>query len=171
MTESGIIKLKPIELIEVSAVGSFSETIGHTWKKLFEWLDGRQLHESPGLGYGLAYDRPQHNFSSQHIYSAAVRAPTSLHKDDENFVKRKKFDGGLYIFRRHRTPYQTIPSVIGAVRNEWVLQDDLMVDSSRPVVSFYFNDPRTTKAGNQYVDICLPIRRRGPASVRMTKNS
>jgi len=157
MNQARVIYLKPSELAAVTLRGAYKDTVAHAWDQLFSWLEHGAHHEKPGRGYGLAYDDPRQVPADVCRYSAGVHVPKNWQMGDFAFVSRQTFAGGAYLFYRNRGYYSEMGSIISALRDFWVPKNGLCFDPSRPVATFYHDDPRFTRPEERVADLCIPV--------------
>lgn len=157
MKQARVIYLEPTELAAVTACGAYQHTVADAWNQLFTWLAHGGHHEKPGRGYGLAYDDPRRVAAEQCRYCAGVRVPRSWQRGDSAFVTRQRFAGGPYLFYRNRGYYSEMGSIISVLRDFWVPKSGLCFDPSRPIATFYHDDPHSTRPEERVADLCIPV--------------
>ncbi len=152
-----VIFLKPCELAVISTVGPFRDSENEAWAAMFNWLDKGGHHEPNGLGMGFSYHNAADSSADLSRYSAGVKLPSSWSQSDWENLRRSHFNGGAYIVRRNVATYDHMASVISDIEQQWIPKVGLYFDRTRPVVSLYRHDPRTTNPEDRFADVCLPV--------------
>lgn len=152
-----VIFLKPCKLAVVSAVGPYRISERDAWQELFEWLDSGNHHEPNGLGFGLSYDMSVGQSDNICKYIAGVRVPKTWKESDCENMRLHAFAGGPYLMRTNVATYQQMAGVLSEIEEQWTPKSGVYFDQTRPVVSLYRHDPRTTPFAQQQADVCLPL--------------
>lgn len=154
---SRVLFFPTVHVAAVRSLGPYPQSSRSAWDRIFKWLDQRRQPYLPTVGYGLAYDNPQTSPAATLKYDACVPAPPEWLDSDKAFVERSTVQGGIFAVRRHTGPYDNIGTIISEVRDVWVPKSGLEIDHTRPVVSIFHDDPRTTPPEQQTAQVCLPV--------------
>jgi len=156
-SQTTIVYLKPCKLAVVRADGPYRVSEKNAWTELFEWLDSGQHHEPNGMGFGLSYCNATPDGESTAKYIAGVRIPKSWNERDWDSMQVHDFGGGAYMVRENIASYDHMANVITDIEDQWDSRASLYWDVTRPVLSIYRHDPRSTPYEQQQADVCLPI--------------
>ena len=154
---TGFVYLRPLTVAAVRAQGPYAVSAAAAWKDMFDWLHRSGFIRQIGTGYGLLLDDPRAVSSAACRYDACVTLLDEFrHLVPENFSIRR-LPGGAYARRRHTGGVVGLSHTISQLRNEWMPSQGLVVDSRRPVIEIYLDNPEDVAIEKQRIDICMPV--------------
>jgi AraC family transcriptional regulator len=154
---SVLVYLRPTRLIYVRETGPYAVTIPKAWERLLSWLSSNGLYAPIGRGYGLAHDNPLEAGATNCRYDACVELMPELEDRALRDLGVTTLAGGAYACRRLFGSYDKMRSVVANVHSEFVELPGLTLDSNRPVVSIYVDNPDRHAENELRADICVPI--------------
>lgn len=154
---SVLVYLRPTRLIYVRETGPYAVTIPRAWERLLSWLSNNGLYAPIGRGYGLAHDNPLNGNAANCRYDACVEVMPELEDRALRDLGVTTLAGGAYACRRLFGSYDKMRSTVANVHSEFVALPGLALDSNRPVVSVYVDNPKRHSENELRADICVPI--------------
>jgi AraC family transcriptional regulator len=147
----------------VRAQGPYSASAAAAWKDMFDWLHRTGCIRDVGTGYGLLLDDPRAVSAAACRYDACVGLPEEFrHLVPENFSIRR-LPGGAYARRRHTGGVIGLSCAISQLRHDWMPSQGLAVDTRRPVIEIYLDNPELVAPEKQRIDVCMPVTAIGTA--------
>lgn len=154
---TGFVYLRPVTVAAVRAQGPYSVSAAEAWKEMFAWLHRTGCIREVGTGYGLLLDDPRAMSASACRYDACVALPEEYrHLVPETFSIRR-LPGGAYARRRHTGGVVGLAHTISELRNDWMPSQGLVVDTRRPVIEIYLDNPEHVAVEKQRIDVCMPV--------------
>jgi len=152
-----LVYLRPLKLAYVRAVGPYAQSSVEAWSRLFSWLSDNGLHTFPGCGYGLVLDNHLMTDGATCRYDACIELNAAIESRAEGVLQSRKLPAGAYIRERHVGCYDALRERTLAVRERAVQKGELPVDTRRPLVQIFLDDPRREQADNLRSDLCIPV--------------
>jgi DNA gyrase inhibitor GyrI len=70
----------------------------------------------------------------------------------------RRLPGGAYARQRHVGGIVGLSHTISKLRNEWTPGQNVVIDSRRPVIEIYLDNPDLVPLERQRVDVCMPVK-------------
>lgn len=154
---NNFVYLRPLNVATVRATGPYAKSAAKAWDEMFAWLNDTGLIRSVGTGYGLLLDDPRKTAPAQCRYQASVELVEEARRlIPDNFLIRR-LPGGAYARRRHTGGAVGLAHTISQLRNAWVPSQGVVVDSRRPVIEIYLDNPNSVPLDKQRIDVCMPV--------------
>jgi AraC family transcriptional regulator len=149
--------LRPIHVVAVRARGPYASSAKAAWQQMFTWLSEAGFSGQSSTGYGLLLDDPRKVTAEKRRYEACIE----LIEDARSLVPEsffiRRLPGGAYARHRHVGGVAGLPSAISSIRDDWVPGEGIVMDSRRPVIEIYLDDPERVPAERQRIDLCVPV--------------
>jgi AraC family transcriptional regulator len=162
---TGFVYLRPISIVGVRKKGPYELSWRPAWQQMFAWLDDSGMRREIGCGYGILRDNPKEVEAESCRYDACVE----LLPGYENMVPAgftvSRLPVGAYA-RRRQVGISGLHGAIEALRDAWVPTNSLSIDTKRPFLTIYLDDPEKVTPDKMRVDVCLPVTATGSAGAR-----
>ncbi len=155
---SGFVYLRPLTVASSRGKGPYAQSSMAAWGRMFEWLNHSGMIRSTGCGYGLLLDDPRSTAPDQLRYDACVELIAGFTERLPADIGTRRLPGGAYARVRHTTGSNGLGVAISRLRDEWVPSQGLIMDSRRPIIEIYLDDPSLVGLEQLRVDICLPVK-------------
>jgi AraC family transcriptional regulator len=153
---TGFVYLRPLNVAACRVAGPYSESSGAAWGKVFAWLNSSGLIRQIGTGYGLLLDDPRETPPEKCRYEACVELLDEARGVVPADFNVRRLPGGAYARQRHVGGTVGLSKTISKLRNEWV-PHGVIVDTRRPVIEIYLDNPDRVPTERQRVDVCMPV--------------
>ena len=154
---TGIVYLRPLNVAACRKVGPYAESSAAAWSKVFAWLNGTGMIRQIGTGYGLLLDDPRQTPPEKCRYEACVELLDEARGVVPPEFNVRRLPGGAYARQRHLGGTVGLAQTISKLRSEWVPQYGVIVDTRRPVIEIYLDNPDLVPVERQRVDVCMPV--------------
>lgn len=154
---SSLVYLRPINLAYVRVTGRYDESIPHAWERMFDWLESHGLNNPHGRGYGLARDNPDIVGAGNCRYDACIAITPDLEHRAMRDLGATIMPGGSFARMRRIGGYCEFHRTVAGILQTFEPGGGLKVDSKRPIVTIYLDDPRRTDPHDQRVELCVPV--------------
>lgn len=155
---NAFVYLRPLNVTFIRVQGPYATAAAEAWERVFHWLDKSGTRRAAGCGYGLMLDDPRTTPAGKCRYDACIEMLDDYHDIISRDFGFRRLPGGAYARRRHVGPANGgITGVVSSLREEWAPQNGLLIDTKRPVIEIYLDDPAKIAAEKRRVDICLPV--------------
>jgi AraC family transcriptional regulator len=141
----------------VRAKGPYSKSAAVAWGEMFQWLHASGLIRQIGTGYGLLLDDPRSVPSASCRYEACVELVEEARSLLPETFAVRRLPGGAYARQRHVGGVIGLSHTISDLRNEWAPSQGVIVDTRRPVIEIYLDNPELVPLERQRVDVCMPV--------------
>ncbi len=155
---SGFVYLRPLTVASYRVKGPYAQSSMEAWGRMFDWLRASGMIRSTGCGYGLLLDDPRSTAPEMLRYDACVELIAGFTERLPGDIGTRRLPGGAYARVRHTTGSNGLGAAISRLRDEWVPSQGLSVDSRRPIIEIYLDDPNVVGLEQRRVDICLPVK-------------
>ena len=152
-----LVYFRPMRLVHLRAMGPYETARTAAWKRMFEWLNSRGLHKMPGCGYGLLLDDPKITPRDECRYDACVDLMSVGEVGLDGGVMIRRLPPGAFARTRHAGSYMKMNDTVRNLRETWLPQNGLLVDTRRPFVEVYLDDPRGRPDEKQRSECCIPV--------------
>lgn len=149
--------LRPLRVIYARAVGAYPTSSMRAWQRMLAWLDETGRRSTLVCGYGLARDAPHLVGPDKCRYDACVEMPMTLTTPLPSDFGIQMLPGGAYKRERHVGSYTTIREALHRIRDDLPPGNGLAVDTRRPVVAIYLDDPINCPEERLRSDLCVPV--------------
>lgn len=156
-TKAGIVYIRPRELIFVRATGPYETSARRAWEGMFALIDSNRWSSGDTCGYGLTLDDPRITAPEKCRYDACIALSTLEGRTIPAHVQTRWLPGGAYARRRHNGSYKLMGQHIHTLRDEWIPNNGLSVDPTRPFLEIYLDDVRVVKESELRAECCLPV--------------
>lgn len=154
---TGFVYLRPLNVAAVRAKGPYSNSAAAAWGEMFSWLNDSGLIRQIGTGYGLLLDDPRSVSPANCRYEACVELVEEARRLLPETFAIRRLPGGAYARQRHVGGLVGLSHTISNLRNEWMPGQGVIVDTRRPVIEIYLDNPDLVPLEKQRVDICMPV--------------
>lgn len=154
---TGIVYLRPAPVLFVRVRGLLPAASQQAWETLLGWADSKGVRAEITRAYGMVRDHAGVLANAEARYDACIEAPADLIEDESAGVGMQMLPGGAYIRHRHTEGRERIAAAMDKLCNEWAPGRNMSVDTGRPMLEVYLNDPLKATAGKVRMDLCLPI--------------
>jgi DNA gyrase inhibitor GyrI len=155
--EIGYVYIRPVGAIYVRSYGPYKTSAARAWDTMLSWLDRNGLRNRISCGYGIINDPPGTTLPHLRRYDACVEATGDLDDELEEGMGWRTVPGGAYVVHRHVGRHRTIGAGFSYMHRKWVPGRGLKVDSRRPYLEIYLNDPAVTPTRDLLTDLCVPV--------------
>lgn len=137
--------------------GAYASSAQKAWTQVFDWLDQNQIRQQVSVGYGLLRDDPKIASIDQCRYDACIEIPEGFETKIPEMFSVQKLPGGAFARTRHKGLTSELSKTITNLRDDWIPASGLWVDSTRPMLEIYHDDPMKIKDGERKIDVCIPV--------------
>ena len=155
---TGFVYLRPLNVAVVRAKGPYSQSASEAWENMFSWLHSSGLIRDVGTGYGLLLDDPRIVSPANCRYEACVELVEEARRLLPMTFSIRRLPGGAYARERHVGGAVGLSHTISKLRNEWTPGQNVVIDSRRPVIEIYLDNPDLVPLEKQRVDVCMPVK-------------
>lgn len=153
----GIVYLRPVRVIYLRKAGCYSDSARKAWTELLGLLDSHGVRQQFTVGYGVLNDDPEAAEEASRRYDAcvplAIAGTTSL----ADTLPSQMLVGGVYLRLNHNGDIAAIKPLLSRLRTEEVARRGLVIDSKRPCLEIYANDPGPLDEASVRVDLAVPV--------------
>lgn len=153
----GFVYLRPLHVVAVKAQGPYSDSAAQAWSEMFDWLSQFGLLRQIGTGYGLMFDDPRTVAPENCRYQACVELIQEARGVVPDTFTVRRLPGGAYARQRHIGGVVGLANAISKLRNERMPDEGIVIDSRRPVIIIYLDNPEMVPLAMQRVDVCMPV--------------
>jgi len=150
--------LRPCAVLQYRAIGPYDRSVKEAWETLLGWLDMRDLRKYNARAFGIIHDCSRMTDAEALRYDACVELVPGLSPDPEFGITRKMTPGGAYALGQIRGCHSQIGAAFRYMSSQWAEAEKLRVDSTRPLMEMYLNDPARTPKEEWLTQLCVPIR-------------
>ncbi len=150
--------LRPTPVLYFRSVGPYDRSVKDAWGTMLSWLDAHDLRKFGPRAFGIVHDRARSTDAAALRYDACVELVPGLRADPELGIIRKVTPGGAYAQGFLTGCYGQISDGFRYMCSQWAEAEQLRVDSSRPLMEIYLNDPAKTPKSEWLTQLCVPIR-------------
>ena len=150
--------LRPKPVLHYRALGPYDQSVKEAWDTLFGWLDARDLRKFGPRAYGVIHDSSRSTDAAALRYDACVEIVPGLSAAPELGIVRRVTPSGAYAQGVLKGCYGQISDGFRTMCAQWAAAENLRVDSSRPLMEIYLNDPAKTPREEWLTQLCVPIR-------------
>lgn len=154
---TGFVYLRPLNVAAVRAKGPYAQSAAKAWGEMFDWLKHSGLIRQIGTGYGLLLDDPRAVAPANCRYEACVELVEEARRGLPESFSVRRLPGGAYARQRHTGGIVGLSHTISTMRNEWVPGQGVVIDSRRPVIEIYLDNPDVVAIEKQRIDVCMPV--------------
>lgn len=155
---AGFVYLRPLHVAAVRAKGPYSKSAPAAWEDMFSWLNSSGLMRDVGTGYGLLLDDPRIVAPANCRYEACVELVDEARRLLPVTFSIRRLPGGAYARQRHVGGVVGLSHTISDLRNQWTPGQSVVIDSRRPVIEIYLDNPDVVPLEKQRVDVCMPVK-------------
>ncbi len=157
----GLVYMRPCQVAFVRSRGPYKASTEQAWATMDEWIDRHALKSSISCGFGLALDNPGAVNGQELRYDACVKLPEGYESLKTDGLPFQKLPGGAFARVRHVGDYANLRESVALVRDQWLPQQgNLMLDSGRPFLFVYLDDPVKKETSKLRSDVCVPVKTR-----------
>jgi AraC family transcriptional regulator len=150
--------LRPTPVLQYRALGPYDRSVKEAWATLLRWLEVRDLRKLGPRAYGVIHDCSRSTEPTELRYDACVELVPGLSADPEFGIVRKVTPGGAYAQGYLKGCYGQISDGFRYMCSQWAEAEQLRIDTSRPFMEIYLNDPAKTPRDEWLTQLCVPIR-------------
>ena len=155
---TGFVYLRPLNVAAVRAKGPYSQSAAAAWGEMFAWLNRSGLIRQVGTGYGLLLDDPRIIAPANCRYEACVELVEEARRLLPAEFSVRRLPGGAYARQRHVGGVVGLSHTISNLRSEWKPGQGVVIDSRRPVIEIYIDNPDLVPLEKQRIDVCMPVK-------------
>jgi len=162
----GVVYMKPRKVAYVRRTGPYSASSAAAWQDLTNWIEEAGIRPLISCGYGLSHDAPGKVAHGSCRYDACVEIPDGFSHLSTFGLAHQTLPGGAFARLRHVGRYDQLRPSILSVRDAWLpSQPHLCLDTRRPLMVVYMDDPVRRERDALRCDVCVPVRTYHDASV------
>jgi len=150
--------LRPTPVLQYRAVGPYDRSVKEAWGTLLQWLEARDLRKLGPRAFGVIHDSSRSTDPTALRYDACVELVPGLSADPEFGIVRKVTPGGAYAQGCLKGCYGQISDAFRFMCSQWAKAEKLRIDTTRPFMEIYLNDPAKTPQDEWLTQLCVPIR-------------
>lgn len=154
---TGIVYLRPAPVLFVRARGTLFAASLQAWSTLLGWAEDKGARRGITRAYGLVRDHAGMSGEIEGRYDACIAAATDLDEDPAAGIGLQMLPGGAYARHRHTEGSDHVAPKFQWLCQEWTPGRNLTVDSGRPMLEVYLNDPLEPGPGRMRIDLCVPV--------------
>lgn len=154
---TGFVYLRPLNVASYRMKGPYAESSSAAWREVFAWLNQTGLIRQIGTGYGLLLDDPRQTAPEKCRYEACVELVDEARGTVPEMFNIRRLPGGAFARMRHIGGTVGLSHTISKLRSDWVPQHGVIVDTRRPVIEIYLDNPERVPQERQRVDVCMPV--------------
>ena len=155
--QSGLLYLRPSRLVYVRVTGDYATSIPAAWTKMLAWIERNGISSPIGRGFGLARDNPSLVPANQCRYDACIESEAHFEDRALRELGLLTLPGGPYLRRREKGDYDNLVARFAGLHASYEPPTGLRLDSNRPLVTVYLDDPRRFSPGELRADVCVPV--------------
>lgn len=153
--EPEIVNLDPMKLLTVRSFGSYqSESIGQSWKSLFEFASANSLLNPQTKLYGIAHSNPDITENHRQEYSACINIQTEIKPQGRFGIM--EMPEGKYARFTFKGPKEQFPEVYNYIFKDWLLLGEYELRDAE-VFDQYLNSPMDTSPDQLATTIHIPL--------------
>ncbi|MBN9261904.1 MAG: GyrI-like domain-containing protein [Hyphomicrobium sp.] len=150
--------LRPTPVLHYRAIGPYERSVKEAWGAILGWLDARDLRKFGPRAFGVIHDHARSTDPMALRYDACVELVPGLSAAPECGIVRKVTPGGAYAQGCLQGGYEQISDGFRYMCSQWAEAENLRIDTSRPLMEIYLNDPAKTPRDEWLTQLCVPIR-------------
>ena len=155
--QRGFVYFRPVQIGYVRVFGAYKTSVPAAWRQLDAWFTAREMDIGRVTRYGLAHDNPRTVEADKLRYDACVEVPLDLAGEINDELRVAKLPGGAFARKRYVGPYEGISEAFTALRDQWSDARDVVLDTRRPLLTIYLNNPRVLAPKDLKADLCIPV--------------
>ncbi|WP_135612501.1 GyrI-like domain-containing protein [Methanococcoides sp. AM1] len=158
INEPGIAEIEGRTVAYVSFVGNYVgnvEVFAELFGKLGNWAGQKQLMGQDTLFMSAYYDDPGVTPPEELKLDACMTIDDDVEVEGE--VKKQKLPGGKYVVMRAELTGAEEYGPAWEKIVEWLMQNNLEIDMSRPSYEIYLNNPEDHPEKHHILDICMAV--------------
>lgn len=155
--KNGLVYLRPARLAYVRVNGAYEHSIPLAWQKMLAWADKNGIKPQGERGYGLAHDDPNQVAAEKCRYDACIQLPVEFEDRASRDLGLIMLPAGAYTRLRKTGGYGKLRSEMAGFYASPCLSADIQLDTRRPIVTIYLDDPRRHSERELRADICVPV--------------
>lgn len=152
-----LVYLRPARLAFVRVTGPYDQSIPQAWEKMLTWIEKNGFKPQGERGYGLAHDNPMLVDPAQCRFDACVQLSAEFQDRAERELGMKTLPGGPYTRIRKSGGYGRLRQAMTTLYSEPTIPEGLHLDTRRPIVTIYLDDPRRFSPRELRADVCVPV--------------
>ncbi|MFN3746199.1 MAG: GyrI-like domain-containing protein [Hyphomicrobiaceae bacterium] len=149
---------RPMPVLHYRAVGPYEQAVKDAWGALLGWLDSQDMRKFSQRAFGIIHDWSPLAETATLRYDACVELVPGLSAAPELGITRRVTPSGAYAQGVLKGSYGQIRERFSYMCSQWASAENLRVDTSRPFMAVYLNDPATTPREERLTKLCVPIR-------------
>jgi len=150
--------LRPTPVLHYRAMGPYDQSVKEAWGTLLGWLDAHDLRKLGPRAFGVIHDCSRSTDAAALRYDACVELVPGLRAEPDLGIVRRVTPGGAYAQGFLEGCYGQISEGFRYMCSQWAEAEKLRIDTSRPFMEIYLNDPATTPKAEWLTQLCVPIR-------------
>jgi AraC family transcriptional regulator len=155
--QRGFVYFRPVQIGYVRVFGAYKTSVPEAWRQLDGWFRAREVDIGRVTRYGLAHDNPRVVEPEKLRYDACVEVPPDLAGEINDELRVTKLPGGAFARKRYVGPYEGIGDALSTLREHWSHASDVVLDTRRPLLTVYLNNPRVHAPKDLKADLCVPV--------------
>ncbi|AEH60802.1 transcription activator effector binding protein [Methanosalsum zhilinae DSM 4017] len=159
INEPVITELEERNVAYVSFVGNYmgdASVFEEMFGKLFSWAGPEQLMGPDTLLMSAYYDDPGVTPPEELKLDVCMTIEDDVEVEGE--IKKKKIPGGKYAVMRVELAGAEEYGPAWEKIVEWVMQNNLEIDTSRASYEIYLNSPDEHPQGHHILDVCMAVK-------------
>lgn len=149
--------LRPIHVVAVRAKGPYETSAKAAWQEMFGWLNQAGLGGEKFARYGLLLDDPRKVAPENLRYEACVELVDEARNLVPLSFSFRRLPSGAFARVRHVGDPAGLSKVISTMRDTREHGEGIMIDTRRPVIEIYLDNPGAVPVERQRIDLCVPV--------------
>jgi hypothetical protein len=154
----GLVYLRPLRLVGITAPRVSDVAICESWNVLNDWITRKSLSSEIEIGYGLLQHSALGEGDGVPSYEACIETPMSVTPSETSELKQFRLQGGAYFRRRYQGPVASMLTELRTMRTELGNSGHVKIDLGRPIVTVIL-DVRKLRFGDEVrSNLLIPAR-------------
>jgi DNA gyrase inhibitor GyrI len=150
-------QMLPTSVFYTRATGPYASSCAEAWQRLDAWLDRYCARGRVRRAFGIFHDNPRTTAPELLRYDACVPVAACAEFELEPGMGWQMLPGGAWAVHTHVGAYEETGQLYARLQNEVVPERGLTVDTGRPLLAVYLNDPRVTREAHRRTELCVPV--------------
>jgi AraC family transcriptional regulator len=150
-------QIPPTTVYYARATGPYASSCEAAWQRLDAWLDHHCARGRVRRAFGVFHDNPRTTAPELLRYDACVPLIACAEFELAPGIGRQALPGGAWAVYTHVGAYSETGQLYARLQDDVVPKRGLTIDSERPLLAMYLNDPRITREVHRRTELCIPV--------------
>jgi AraC family transcriptional regulator len=147
----------PKTVLYARALGPYALSTREAWTIMGRWLDRHGARPHMRVSMGVFLDNPATTAADLLRYDACVPLVAGLEADPVAGIGRQTLAGGAYAEHVLVGTHEAMGRIFSHMKRSALAERGVTLDSGRPFVAVYLNDPTVTAQAYLRTEICVPV--------------